>query len=251
MAEYERAALDAQDQIIEAKDAFFEKMAGTTLTSAAQEFAEAWIEAYKEFGSVTGAMSEKFNEMIQNMIVQSLAAKVMESILSPLFTQIDELAKDSELSAEDIALISKQVPDYINLINSGMQNMVNELGAAGLNLRTTGQGLTGISKDIASASEESILGLASGINTQNFYISQIHANVAQILLLMQGNGAQIAQQATAGTALQVDNPYITQYLPSIDQHTANIESYCAQTLDALNKVIKPTGSKGSHWVVTS
>lgn len=120
-----------------------------------------------------------------------------------------------------------------------------------MNLRTTGQGLTGISKDIANASEESILGLASGINTQNFYISQIHANVAQILMLMQGNGAQIAQQATAGTALQVDNPYVTQYLPSIDQHTANIESYCAQTLDALNKVIKPSGSKGSHWVVTS
>lgn len=251
VAEYERAALDAQDQMVELKDSFLEKMAGTTLTSAAQEFAEAWIEAYKEFGSVTSAMSDKFNEMIQNMIVQSLAAKVMESILSPLFTQIDELAKDSELSAEDIALISKQVPDYINLINSGMQNMVNELGAAGLNLRTTGQGLTGISKDIANASEESILGLASGINTQNFYISQIHANVAQILLLMQGNGAQIAQQAAAGTALQVDNPYITQYLPSIDQHTANIESYCAQTLDALNKVIKPSGSKGSHWVVTS
>lgn len=251
VAEYERAALDAQDQMVELKDSFLEKMAGTTLTSAAQEFAEAWIEAYKEFGSVTSAMSDKFNEMIQNMIVQSLAAKVMESILSPLFTQIDELAKDSELSAEDIALISKQVPDYINLINSGMQNMVNELGAAGLNLRTTGQGLTGISKDIANASEESILGLASGINTQNFYISQIHANVAQILLLMQGNGAQIAQQATAGTALQVDNPYITQYLPSIDQHTANIESYCAQTLEALNKVIKPSGSKGSHWVVTS
>lgn len=251
VAEYERAALDAQDQMIEVKDAFFEKMAGTTLTSAAQEFAEAWIEAYKEFGSVTGAMSDKFNEMIQNMIVQSLAAKVMESILSPLFAQIDELAKDGELSAEDIALISKQVPGYIELINSGMQNMVNELGAAGLNLRSTGQGLTGISKDIANASEESILGLASGINTQNFYISQIHANVAQILLLMQGNGAQIAQQATAGTALQVDNPYITQYLPSIDQHTANIESYCAQTLDALNKVIKPSGSKGSHWVVTS
>lgn len=249
IAEYERAQLDAENSILDLKDDFMQKMIGTDLTSAAQDFAESWIEAYKEFGSITSAMSDKFNEMIQNMITQSLATRIIESVLKPLFDQIDEMAADGELSANEIAAIAKQAPEYINLINDGMKNMVNELGAAGLNLRTTGQGLTGISKDIANASEESILGLASGINTQNFYISGIYNSVNQILAVLQGG--PVNQSVASNVASATSNQDYFSYLPTIADNTASIVTECRTMVSELQKVIKPAGSKGSHWLVTS
>lgn len=246
--DYRQSAEDAASEIIELQDSIRERMAGTDLTSAARDFANAWIDAYKEFSNTTDALSEKFQEMIQNMVVESLAARLVQSILKPLFDQIDEYNKDGGLTESRIAEIAQSTSGYVGQINAALTSLMSNLAAEEYDIRKAGSGLSGISKDIAGASEESILGLAAGINTQNYYISQIHANVAQILMLIQGNGAQIAQQATEGTALLIDNPYLTQYLPSIDQHTANIEAYCAETLATLNKVIKPRGTQTSHVV---
>ena len=249
--EYEDAAEDAANKIKDMSSELSEFFTDMDVTSAAKEFAQAWLEAYMEFGNTADAIKEKFGDMIQNMVINSLMAKVVQTVLQPIFDSIDQMASDGELSSEEIASIADRIPQAIADIDNGLSNVVKYLQASGVNLRQTGGNLTGISRDIASASEESILGLAAGINTQNFYISQIHANVAQILLLMQGNGAQIAQTAVAGTSLMVENPFLTQYLPSIDQHTANIEAYCAETLAALNKVIKPRGTQGAFVVNSS
>lgn len=249
--DYENSAEDTADKIKEMASELSEFFTDMDVTSAAKDFAQAWLDAYVEFGNTTDAIQEKFSEMVKNMVINSLMAKVVQSVLQPIFDSIDEMASDGELSSEEIASIADRIPQAIADIDNGLSNVVKDLQASGVNLRETGGNLTGISRDIASASEESILGLAAGINTQNFYISQIHANVAQILLLMQGNGAQLAQTAVAGTSLMVENPFLTQYLPSIDQHTANIEAYCAETLATLNKVIKPRGTQGAFVVNSS
>lgn len=249
--EYEEAAEDTANKIKDMSSELSEFFTDMDVTSAAKEFAQAWLDAYMEFGNTADAIKEKFGDMIQNMVINSLMAKVVQTVLQPIFDSIDEMASDGELSSEEIASIAERIPQAITDIDNGLSNVVKDLQASGVNLRQTGGNLTGISRDIASASEESILGLAAGINTQNFYISQIHANVAQILLLMQGNGAQLAQTAVSGTSLMVENPFLTQYLPSIDQHTANIEAYCAETLATLNKVIKPRGTQGAFVVNSS
>ena len=160
--DYENAARDAADQIAEMRTQLGEFFSGTDLASAAEDFAEAWIEAYKEFGSTTDAMSEKFNEMIESMINRSLAAKIMQEMLQPVFDQIDEMSKDGLLSTQDIADIAALAQSRIPLINDAMTNLMSSLSTAGIDLRTSTAGLHGISKDIAGASEESILGLAAG-----------------------------------------------------------------------------------------
>lgn len=242
--EYENNARDAQDQINDMQSQLSEFFAGTDLTSAAKDFATSWIEAYKEFGSTTDAMKERFQDLIESMVTQSLGAKIMQSILQPLFDEIDAMAASGgELTTGEIAKIANEAPMYIGQINDAMTNLMNQLGAAGYNLRQGVGGFTGISRDIAGASEESITGLAAGINTQNFYMSLISQNVAAILAAMTGETVEGATGAT------VPDPYKEQvltYMGSLPQMRDDM--YAIRTL--LERVIKPLGTNATHYVAT-
>ena len=225
--EYQNSARDVEDKIAEMRTQLSEFFAGTDLTSAAEDFANAWIEAYKEFGSTTDAMSEKFNDMIQSMINRSLAAKIMQEMLQPIFDQIDTMAGDGLLATDEIASIAALAQERIPLINDAMTNLMTSLASAGLDVRTATSGFKGISKDIAGASEESILGLAAGINTQNFYMSYvptISENVSQILAAMTGGVSPTAPVETneAGEVLPSVQRMVYDHLPNMDSNLSEI-----------------------------
>lgn len=241
--EYENAARDAMNAIEDMKSQVSEFFTGSDVTSAATEFASAWIEAYKEFGSTADAMREKFQDMIQNMIQNSLAAKIMQSILQPLFDEIDEMSRDNELSASDIAKIASDAPGYIANINNAMTTLMNQLAAAGYNVRQQVGSFTGISRNIANASEESINGLAAGINTQNFYISHIDMTVSAILSALTGGTAG----GTDAAGNEVVDPYKNQmlaYVASLPQMRDDM----ASVRSMLEKVIRPLGTTTTHYV---
>ena len=240
--DYENSARDTADQIADMRGQLAEFFAGTDIASAAKDFANSWIEAYKEFGSTTDAMKERFQELIQSMIEQSLGAKIMQTILQPLFDSIDELAQTGgELTAQEIAQIAQAAPEYVDKINEAMTGLMNEMQAAGYNVRQGIGQFTGISRDIAGASEESINGLAAGINTQNFYMSLISQNVASILMAMTGESVQGATGATA------PDPYketMLEYVGSIPQMRDDMNAI--RTM--LERVIRPVGTSSTHYV---
>lgn len=251
--DYEDKAREAADKIKDSLAEVQDYLAGTDITSAARDFASAWIDAYKEFGSTTDAINEKFADMIQNMIVEGLAAELVRNVLQPIYDSIGEAAKDGFIDAKEIADIANSVPGATQEINNAMTILMESLKNAGYDIRQQTTGLTGISKDIATASEESILGLAAGINTQNFYISQIHANVAAILAKM--GGTPVASGGVDVKALvEIQNQHLA-YLPVIAQHTADILVRCERAATAcesmsrnIGRVIVPKGSQSSHQV---
>lgn len=255
--EYEDAARDAADNVKDMYSDLQEYFLGTSLTSAARDFAQSWIEAYKQFGSTTDAMKEKFADMIQNMIIESLAAKVMRQALEPIFTAIDKYTKDGTgINVDEAAAIARLTSKAADDANVGIANLMNALKQAGIDVRDTAGGLTGISKDIASASEESILGLAAGINTQNFYISQIHANVALITQWVQ-SGGMATQGVNVSDLITLQNQHLS-YLPNIAANTAATLLECRNILyettriaDTLGSVVKPQGVKASYRLNTS
>ena len=251
--DYEDKAREAADKIKDSLTEVQEYLAGTDITSAARDFASAWIDAYKEFSSTTDAINEKFADMIQNMIVEGIGAELVRNILQPIYDSIGEAAKDGFIDAKEIADIANSVPGATQEINNAMTILMESLKNAGYDIRQQTTGLTGISKDIATASEESILGLTAGINTQNFYISQIHANVAAILSKM--GGTPVASGGVDVKALvEIQNQHLA-YLPVIAQHTADILVRCERAATAcesmsrnIGRVIVPKGSQSSHQV---
>ena len=223
--EYEDNMDDILEKMDDMKHQLSEFFSGTDLTSAAEDFAKSWIDAYREFSSTTSAMKDKFKEMIDNMVVNSLAGQMMQNILKPVFDAIDEYSKDGALTEKEIANIAAMSVAKTEEINTAMTALMERLTAAGVNIRATGSSLSGISKDIAGASEESINALASGINTQNFYMSympNIDRNVAAILVAIQGGTTPNTVAAPQTTSVQFGDETFRGQMSRIDENVAGI-----------------------------
>lgn len=252
--DYDESARDTADEILEMQKEVSEKMLGSDLGSAARDFADAWIEAYKSFGNTADAIGEKFSEMIDNMVAESVIAGVMKTALKPVFDLIDGMTADDLYDPKFWQNLGTAVETAAEDADVGATNAMRMLEAMGINIREMGEGLTGISKDIATASEESILGLSAGINTQNFYISQIHAAVLRMEMLMQngaGGGVNIQDLVT------IQNQHLA-YLPNIADNTANTLAECRSILgkvtdiaDNLDRVISATGTPSTHHLHTT
>ena len=245
---YEDAIEQAQEQIDEMQGQLATFFAGTDVTSAAKDFALAWIEAYKSFGSTTDAMKAKFQEMIENMITQSLASKMIQTILDPLFQEIDDMAKSGgELSAEEIATIAQKTPQYINDINDAMNSLMTQLLGAGYNVRQQAGNLTGIARSFAGASEESINGLAAGINTSLYYqsyIPTISMDVAAIRAAIAGSTPATTSATNQTTTTTFGDDVFRGQMLRIDENLAGIWSM-------LRSVINVKGTKTStHYIAT-
>ena len=254
--DYRENAREVADDIDEMRTELSEHFLGTDLASAARDFAQAWVDAYKDFGSTTDAMKEKFSEMIENMIVESLSAKIIQSHMQQIFDVIDELSKDGQLSVSDAAHIVELSKVATQNIDIGMNNLMNALAAAGISVRGMGSDLTGISKDIATASEESILGLAAGINTQNFYISQVPPKLDTIIAILQG-GAMPVGGINVQDLITIQNQHLA-YLPNIATNTLNTADRCERAavacesaLSKISSVISVRGAASTHVVNTN
>lgn len=245
--DYEKSAREAADSIADAQYELSEHFLGTDVASAARDFAKAWIDAYKEFGSTTDAMKEKFSEMVENMVVESLAAKVIQGHMQDIFDTVESLSKDGQLSVSDAAHIAELSKLATENIDVGMANLMAALEAAGISVRGMGSDLTGISKDIATASEESILGLAAGINTQNFYISQVPPKLDTIIAILQG-GASPVGGINVQDLITIQNQHLA-YLPNIADNTARTADRCERAAVAcetiLSKVSSVVSARGS------
>ena len=260
--EYLNNARDAQDKLLELQEEFVSSIVGPDVASAAKDFADEWLDAYLSFENTTKAIEDKFNEMIQNLVVNQALAGVVQRVLQPFYDEIDQLAKDGEITTDDITKVMSSVPKYVQTATEGLNVAMESLRAAGFDvdaLRENTSDLKGISRDIATASEESINGLAAGINTQNFYISQIHENVLVIAKMM-AQGAGLGANET-GNVMQdlitIQNQHLSS-LPLIEYNTAETVKRCERAAIAceniynvLGKVVKPSGTKASYHVSTT
>lgn len=103
--------------------------------------------------------------------------------------------------------------------------------------------MTGISRDIAGASEESILGLTAGINTQNFYMQHIDMNVAMILAALTG-GTTTAGSGTTGEYVDPYKDQMLAYVGTLPQMRDEMASIRAM----LERVIRPVGAAATYYV---
>ena len=255
--EYEDAARDTADEIKNMQGELSEHFLGMGLTDAAREMARSWIEAKKEIGDATKAIEERIADMIENLVLEAGAVEIAKRVMKPFYDLLEDFANDADgLTTDEIVTLAKMIPQLSEDMNVGLTNYFETLKESGYDITKTASDLTGVSKDIATASEESILGLAAGINTQNFYISQIHANVALITQWVQ-SGGMATQGVNITDLITLQNQHLS-HLPNIAANTAGTLAECRAILaetrrvaDNLDRVIKPVGVKTSYTVNTT
>ena len=253
--EIENNIRDAKDELKDLEGKISEKILGSDVASSAKDFTDAWLDAYISFGNTADAIGEKFNDMVKNMVVQSVLAKVVEASLQPLFNEIEDLAKDGDLSRADIAKVVREIPLYVDEIDKGLSIAAQGLEAAGIDMSKLGKsstGASGIAREFATASEESISGLTQMYSTNNFYVSQIHENVAMIRTILSANEMSesetiingelsgLIQQSIENQAMIVRNTAETVV------ECRNIAAKCQEQTELLQRVIVPAGVASTY-----
>jgi hypothetical protein len=261
---YIESMKDAQEELDALESKFSEFLTGNDIGTAATDFAEAWLDAYASFSNTTDAIKSKFKDMINNMVVNSIIAKIMEKYLEPIFEYIDSADTGFEYSESWwnglLELMDKETTSMVNASDMAARY----LEKYGISLRDSDTDLTGISRDIATASEESINGLAAGINTQNYYISYvpyIAEQTAKIVSLLGGNVNYDPTMPAISTEyldlVKLQNEHLA-YLPQIAANTQATVDRCERAAVAcesmaglLGKVIKQRGVQTTYVLTTN
>lgn len=195
---YEQDLLDAKQNYQDIIDAMVEEMTGADLKSAAEDFAQIWLDAFMAGEDAMGAIEERFGEMINNMIVKAIASKVVAGILQKTFDLIKKSVNDKDgLTPDEIEAINDEGERAMVLINEALGGMgswfQSILGAySSFNGETLQKGIQGVTEQTA--------GIIEGyLNTIRFEIFK-HTNVLQgIQTQMQMNNnisSDILYQAT-------------------------------------------------------
>ena len=247
-----KKSLDEVDTaMMDLRESVTEKFLGSDLTSAAEEFADSWFDAYREFGSTTDAIQEKMEDMIKNLIIKSTLAGAAEKILKPFFDKVEELSAANDLSPANIQSLSVMLQGKMGQIDESLTSWMQVFRSMGMNMRSQVGNFSGIARNIAGASEESILGLAAGINTQNYYMSYvptISVDVQRIIELM--GGSTEAAPAVATTATAEEGPVMPSIQEMVYDHLPNIDRNMSELLRLVSNVVKPNGTSASYYVAT-
>lgn len=254
--EYLKNARETADEIAEMQSELRDHFLGTDIASAARDFASAWIDAKTSFADTTDAMRAKFKDMVQNMIIEAMAAKIMENALQPFYKAIDEAAVDGDITADEIAEATKIGLGSIEDMNKGMEIVWAQLKQAGLDVgkiwSDAENGYTGIAKNVASATSEEINANTAALNTQNYYMShvpQIAEHVAAMRQLMERANTTTLPEASAAGWTDWQKQAMDNY-NAIARNTAETVAECRRSAAAceafaadIHRMIDVSGGK--------
>lgn len=248
--EYLESARDTMDEIDDMQSELRDHFAGTDITSAARDFASAWIDAKTSFSDTTEAMRDKFKDMVQNMIIEAMAAKIMEHALQPFYNALDDAMADGDLSAEDIAKTTRIGLASITDMNNGMEVMWEQLKAAGVDVgkiwSDAESDFTGTAKNVSEATSEEINSVAAIGNTLMYYVSPIprmDENLAAIRAIME-RGATPLPATTAAGWTDWQQQAMDNY-NAIARNTADTVTECRRAAEACEKMARAIKTKGA------
>ncbi len=247
-------ARDVGDQIADMQGKIAEQMAGTDVASAARDFASAWLEAYASFGNTTDAIREKFNDMIKNMIVESVMAKTVQMALQPMFDEMDKMYKSGASMTDVLSYAFSKAGTLTDQISNGLEVNAKYLESLGINIRdlyASSDNLKGIAKEVGSASSEEINQLSAFVNTALYYVSPIPTiseNVSLIRQLMERGTTSTLPDTTAAGWTDWQQQAMDNY-KAIAANTAATVVECRRAANACETSVEKLGriitSKGS------
>lgn len=240
--EYEEQARETADNIKELQDDLASHFTGSGKTDVARQMAKSWIDARVSMSDTFAAIKGDYADMIKNMIVEGVAARIIENALTPVWSSMEAMLEKNDVEGAIDSLVNG-MDSALNAANNGMEVLWKALEARGYDLKNllgdTDSEYTGIAKSVAGATSEEILQLSGFINTALYYVApipRIDENLARVVAIMEGRGASLpaASGVTTGTVDYTDlfntaNQHLSS-LPRMEQHLAEIHTMLGRAL---------------------
>ena len=199
-----RENLDAIEELEEnAKEQLGGFGSDANFKSAAQEFADAWVDAFNEGEDALDALNKKLDDFIDNLIKKQIMLRLSDKYIKPI---LDEIDKSLEKESPGGANITREELKNINSLRGNLDEY-NE--TAKLLFQTLGltpnasTSLSMLQQGIQSLTEERGQALESLLNSIRFFVAQQTTDVAAIRqMLAISNGV--------ATTNETNNPTLTE-----------------------------------------
>ena len=195
---------DLDDTIKELGESLTESLGGfgsqANYKSAAEAFADAWIEAFNEGSDALEALDEKFDEYIKNMVKKQIVARAAERFIQPVLEAFDKAVEEgSEGGNNGLEVTSGEIEKIKSLwatnkegFNEYAKSLMDILGITSKGSST----LSNLQQGIQSVTEATAQALESILNSMRFYLAQQQSDVRAIRdILIERLGQSVASVA--------------------------------------------------------
>ena len=168
--EWENEIKDLQEQITELSSKQREEMGGfgteANYKSAAQQFVDAWLDAYKQTGSGLDALQDTFNDFYENVVKQQLLYRGTQKILEPLLKMFDDAVMDYTVTEDE-------ANDLKDFFAKNVKGQLDELYTSLADIFGIGKNveLSDLQKGIQNITEAQAAAIESYLNSIRFYVS--------------------------------------------------------------------------------
>jgi DNA repair exonuclease SbcCD ATPase subunit len=218
--EWKEAIIDLQEQADQLRSQKLNELggfgSGADMKSSAEEFASAWLEAYKETGDGLTALEDKWDEYINNVIMKQLALRGIEKFLEPIMKNLDNMiGSDSYLSNDELEALQKQIDETMPALNEYFKTIAENFGVPITggedNGSTLNQGITGVTEETANVIEAYLNSMRYFVADTNMVINNFFAAFTSLDPLQNPMYSELANQ--------------TKLLRSIDDRLASVITY--------------------------
>ena len=236
--ENEKAIKEAQESLVESLGGFGSK---ANYKSAAQSFADAWVDAFNEGSDTLAALEDQFDELFENILKKQVYTRVADKIVNSLLKPLDDALVNYDGSSSSLqslrqALekIREESPEALKAYDEVMKYVADTLGfdfGAGAdaesNLSALQQGIQGVTEQTAEA-------LEALLNSIRFFVAKQTEDIAAIRALLSGSQA-IDVSAS-------DNPMVT----ILREQAGYLKNMLSIMTDMWNQAFAPGHPKGGR-----
>ena len=174
--EWQRTIGDLQQQLLDVEKDAFNKATADILDntlSAAAEFTDAWLNAFKETGSGLSGLEENFKEATLNMVKQQASLFITGTYVDRWKKNLEQYinASDLELTTQEANAWMKSVQTELPLLNDALEKYFNAMKQAGVDIYNTSSDLSGLQRGIQGITETQADEIAAYLNTLRFLVS--------------------------------------------------------------------------------
>lgn len=185
IAEYQKQIKENEKAIKEAEESLTEQLGGfgskSNYKSAAEAFAQAWVDAFEEGSDALDALNDKFDEYIKNLIVKQATTRLVGKMIEPILKAVDEaVSEGSEGGNNGLEVTKSELQKIINMwsqvgpvLDDNLKSLMEAMGyKPGLssNLSALQQGIQAVTESTAQA-------LESLLNSMRYYLATQQADV--------------------------------------------------------------------------
>ena len=185
IAEYQKQIKENEKAIKEAEESLTEQLGGfgskSNYKSAAEAFAQAWVDAFGEGSDALDALNNKFNEYIKNLIVKQATTRLVGKMIEPILKAVDEaVSEGSEGGNKGLEVTKSELQKIIDMwgqvgpvLDENLKSLMDAMGyKPGLN-----SNLSALQQGIQAVTENTAQALESILNSLRFYVATQQADV--------------------------------------------------------------------------